>query len=244
MSWFNPKPVDLQVRHPRQFPKVNVPSLIGEEGLVLNLLMHHGVGSVVRDYSGFGNHGTIHNATWRDGPFGWALYFDGIAYIEVPHSASIHFGATDSFTLEAWVRTTITNDWIMRKYRGATPEYGLWVRNNRANAFWRDGVNTLDITGLGPIVTDDVWHLITAVRDEPANLAYLYVDEVLVNPGGTVDITGIVSNAGWSLWIGCAWAPITGNWHGPIALPRIYNYASSQADVSRRFESTRAIFGV
>src|SRR5262245_6948365 len=60
-------------------------------------------GSVLRDLSGNGNHGTITRATWAPGKFGSALAFNGTnAMVSVPDSNSLDL--TRSMTLEAWVK--------------------------------------------------------------------------------------------------------------------------------------------
>ena len=49
------------------------------------------------------NFGTIYGATWLDGYFGKALYFDGVDdYVEVPDSDSLD--VTGPITLEAWIK--------------------------------------------------------------------------------------------------------------------------------------------
>lgn len=67
------------------------------DGLVLYLPFIDGT---AKDYSGYGNDGTIYGATSVIGRYGHALSFDGVDdYVIVPDSASLHFNGTDSFTI-------------------------------------------------------------------------------------------------------------------------------------------------
>lgn len=61
-------------------------------GLVAEWHFDEGSGNIVKDTSGNGNDGVIHGATWVDGKFGKALYFDG----------------NGDFTISAW---TYLKDW-------------------------------------------------------------------------------------------------------------------------------------
>jgi hypothetical protein len=65
-----------------------------------------GTGTTAGDTSGYGNTGTIGNATWTvAGKYGSALVFNGSsARVTIPHSASL--ALTTGMTLEAWVYPT------------------------------------------------------------------------------------------------------------------------------------------
>jgi len=73
-----------------------------DPSLVLNLPFSEGYGSIARDRSLYGNHGTIYGASWVDE----GLSFDGVDdYVEVPHSTSLDM--TDELTLAAWIYSSV-----------------------------------------------------------------------------------------------------------------------------------------
>jgi len=80
-----------------------------QKGLVGYWRFDEGIGSTAKDSSPYGNDGTIYGATWVDGKFGKALYFDG-----VDDSAKVETQFFDpyiakQFTLTMWVNIYIDN---------------------------------------------------------------------------------------------------------------------------------------
>ena len=76
-------------------------------GCVLDLKMDEGEGVVVRDSSGYGNHGDLRPGPapnypgWVDGYYGKALSFDGVDdWVKVPHAPSL---AIQEGTVELWI---------------------------------------------------------------------------------------------------------------------------------------------
>jgi len=71
---------------------------------VLWLPGYEGAGSLIRDYSGKGNHGTIYGATWVRSDKGlWVLDCDGTDdFVSIANTASLQFGTSD-FSVEFWV---------------------------------------------------------------------------------------------------------------------------------------------
>lgn len=71
-------------------------------GLVAWYKFDEATGTVLRDSSGNGNHGTIYGATWTQGISGTALYFNGINnYVEIPDSPSLNPAQT---TVIVWFK--------------------------------------------------------------------------------------------------------------------------------------------
>ena len=63
-------------------------------------------GTILNDYSGNANNGTISGATWATGHDGGALSFDGADdWVTIADSASLDL--TTGMTLEAWVNPTV-----------------------------------------------------------------------------------------------------------------------------------------
>ena len=86
---------------------------------------NEGAGTTVSDASGYGNTGTIANATWTTaGAYGRALMFNGTnARITIPDAASLHL--TSGMTLEAWVNpSAVSSAWRDVIYKG-TNNYDL-----------------------------------------------------------------------------------------------------------------------
>jgi len=241
LSWFNPPPFDAPIRYPRQIPKAVVPSFIGESGQVLNFLCHHGAGSVVKDYSGLGNHGKIYGASWIDGPFGWALGFDGVDdIVEVPNSPSLQ--VLDA-TFEAWINALSlppNHGTFLAKYHYA--EGGFEVLSNGQLALYHgDGTNAETAVYSTSAIELNRWYHVAVTRYTSTKTAKLYIN-------GGLDATRIytltVAKSDMPVWLG--WRPdkVWEHFHGFIALPRIYNRALTGAELKHHFESTRTIFGV
>lgn len=73
-----------------------------EVGLVARWDFDEGKGDVLRDTSGYGNHGKIHGAKWVRSGKGYALRFDGVDdYVDCGNGPSLDIRGP--ITLEAWV---------------------------------------------------------------------------------------------------------------------------------------------
>jgi len=86
---------------------------INEAGLVGHWKFDEGTGTTAHDSSGNGNNGTLINGPqWVDGKYGKALSFDGVNdYVAVPHSNSLDFERTDSFTISSWITVDSLSDY-------------------------------------------------------------------------------------------------------------------------------------
>jgi len=240
MSWFNPKPPDAPVRLPRRLPVKTIPSFIGESGQVLNLLMHHGGRDIVRDYSPNGNHGVIHGSSWRDGSYGWCLYFDGDDYVDC---GVFH---TDEITFIAWVRpdeeTFAEHRPLIGDYDGVDREvqfFGVGTTN-----YYRLRIDTVagyDVLDSSPFNVADTWfHLGITFNGT--------VMKILIN--GSVDAQknhtnpGNIANTGNRRYVGYWPGPPARFFLGSIALPQMYNVDKGESFIRNHFEQTRSIFGI
>lgn len=78
------------------------------KGLIACWKFDEGKGDRLLDDSGYGNHGTIHGATWTKGIVGGGLLFDGVDdYVKVPKSASLN-SIDKEITLMCWIKTPMT----------------------------------------------------------------------------------------------------------------------------------------
>lgn len=89
--------------------------------------------NTIRDYSPYGNTGTIYGATFatdRHGQPNKAMSFDGVNdYIDCGNNSSLDI--TDEITISAWIKSVDTNAVILIKENGgswANLKYSLWSR--------------------------------------------------------------------------------------------------------------------
>lgn len=120
---------------------VNVQNTGTGGGLVGAWSFNEGAGTTVGDASGFGNIGSIFQATWHtSGKYGKALSFDGSNdYVSVADSNSLDL--TNKMTIEAWVRPTASSGWrtVMMKENSNEMAYGMYAResSNRPSGWLR-----------------------------------------------------------------------------------------------------------
>jgi len=246
-DWYSPKPKRSPVRLPRRKPKRTIPSLIGEDGIVLNMLMNYTRGRDVYDHSPYKNHGEMHNFDppygWVDDGYGWALRFDGDDdYVEISDDPSLDLG--DSGTLLAWIYCEGGSDmqWVNFDYDQGGRWLIYWDQvEAQVRAGFRDSTDAW-ITGdtlYGPDIRD-AWHLITVVYDGTDEI--LYVDDPPSVDSGTDagktihDITNF----------GCIGThPTLADFSlGYVAMVAAFNVPWSSDKVNWFFERTRGVFGV
>jgi hypothetical protein len=202
------------------------------------------VGNIAYDSSGNNNHGTIYGAnwagpTWVDGRFEKALSFDGVDdYVWMQDNPSLDFGASDSFTLEAWIKTTDSDSGynnIIRKdnYMMGEPR-ALWLiavynPGGKLRGFIYDGSGKWLFIESSTSVNDGVWHHVAFVRDAVNDKLRLYIDgsEDPVTPVTDTTIDTL-ENSGWGA-IGAYANPKSQGefFNGIIDEVRIYNEALS-----------------
>ena len=123
-----------------------------EDGLVAHYTFDEGLGSLLRDRSGNGNHGRIHGARFvRSGLSGchaqagkgYALRFDGVDdYVNCGHGKDGCLNITDAITLEAWVCPAATRPdepGIIGKGSGIQWTYGLTFYSDQHCYFYIAG---------------------------------------------------------------------------------------------------------
>ena len=197
------------------------------------------------DKSAYSNHGTGNGTQLGSATPGFQADHMGQLVRAAPFNGSddyidcgtgINFTAGQSFTLSAWVKPA-GNGSVIRKYPGGKPDYGISVASSKAYLLWREGVNTTVVQNLGDNIVDGEYHLIMGVRDKSLNKAFLYLDGVLLNAGGTTDNTGDLTSGGDTV-IGADRAA-SGWIEASISDVRIYNRALSQQEMTLLYESYR-----
>ncbi len=114
-----------------------------------------------------------------------ALDFDGVDDgIDVSDHASLDWLISDSFTIQAWVKTTQScagTKVYIGKYRYASGRGDWWLGcgNNDTAAFYLHDSNNVENEIRGTtIINDGNWHHLVAVRDASSGENRLYVDGV------------------------------------------------------------------
>jgi hypothetical protein len=182
-------------------------------------------GDRILDTSGNGHHGTTSNAVPAQGVAGDGLSFSGAdqSFVRVADAGDLEFGASDSFTLSAWINVrSLPGHWsgIVTKSRDQGDWYGIWIDDENR---WVFGTNQ---NFTGPEVTLG-WHHVAAVQDGIRYLQRLVVDgmEIARSTVTACDGTG-------DLYIGKA--GIQGeSFDGIVDEIGIYRYALSQSEILR-----------
>jgi len=241
LSWFRPQPRRNPVRLPRRRPLKTIPSGLGDKGIVGNWLMYYAKGgNHLHDFSGKGNHGTIHGAKWVDGQYGWALDFDGGDVVEAPRAGS----NLSEITYSVWVKADVLDG----SYRIGV---GEWDSTNGPLRMYIDsgaGAGQVMLYAGSPVgsqivtldaadaLSEDTWYHVVGVLD--GSDAHIYINGDLKK------------TASWSQKLDIA-KYIGGNYEadnqyfdGTITIVRIYSIGKSGSWIERRFERTRGIFGI
>jgi len=239
VSWFSPLPPDLTLRLPTQIPKTVVPSFIGENGQVLNLLFHHGSGNIARDYSELTNHGTIYGASWVEGSWGWALIFTADNnYVEVPDDPSLDF--TASFSILCWINyqlTALTHDHVLiGKTTVANSSDGYQLKFGYGRDLRLPIGGNADIVYTYPSAYLNEWHHVAGVYDGTDR--QLFVDGSLVasdSPAVAVPTNNLPLRVGMRYQAGTYF-------EGFIGIVVVYNRALSPTEVRNHYELQKSIF--
>ncbi|MBK7260035.1 MAG: hypothetical protein IPI01_19980 [Ignavibacteriae bacterium] len=146
-------------------------------------------GSFVADSSANLNGGVAIGTSIVEGLTGSARRFNGAGdYVLVndAENGSLDFDPSQSFTVEAWFKTTsATAMQLLRKGLAPDPGYGLFVSGGYVAAVIgnrEDGVtpDTLLILKSIKQYIDGAWHHVSLVRDRTTRKVYLYVDSTIV----------------------------------------------------------------
>jgi len=183
----------------------------------------------VYDSSSFGNHGTIHGATWANLETGkWALSFDGENnYVDCGNPDSLRI--TDVITLAAWIKAddetgpmAIIGKWWSGPIEGS---YLLIIEGGVYKMYIIDGDAVHGAGGGTPEV--DVWHHVAGTFD--GSVIKIYVDGSEV---GSTDYKGAIKNTDYKVGIGSfygdAWRY---GFDGAINEVRIYNRALTANEI-------------
>jgi len=236
---YDPEPKFQSKVQPRIQPKVMVPSYIKESGQIGNWLFYNGAGDKLYDFSGKKNHGDIIGPKWIDGPYGWALEFDGVDdRADVP--SDIVTGTSD-ITIIAWVKRHATGAFHGVCTHRDGGYRGEWIFTIQDTDLLRwaiyESAWQFDLTSTTTIAADEWWHL-AGVRSGSDGFLYVNGDQ---EDSGTGTIQSI--DPTFTTSIG---HDVRSDYplDGLIALVQMFDVAKSAGFIGEHFERTRAIFGV
>ncbi len=203
--------------------------------------MDEGSGTTIADSSGNGYTSSAFtgNTSSTNGKYGKGLTFDGTDdVVRIPEGTYTDLGATtDSFTTEAWFKTTTdfsTAATILTKRNNGAGGYPFQISldsSERLTAAFYDGTTTVSFTITGT-KNDGKWHHAALVRDVFSDTAYFYIDGVLASSTNDTTTGSLANNSDISIGAGNVNASyIDNDFNGQIDDARIYNYARTQAQI-------------
>ncbi len=194
-----------------------------------------GEGEVAEDFLG-SHEGTIEGATWTEGRFGNALYFDGAAEnncVTVPDSPELQL--SESFTVEAWVRPegSLVGDTILFKELEAEsgPSYIFSIGFNEAGQLEGSFLETEGGEVVQEVVAPESlpekkWSHVAFSFDGEKQKLYVNGELAATHKGGI----GATPSEG-PLQIGCAKGWESDYFWGKIDEVRIYHRALTAGEV-------------
>ena len=202
-------------------------------GLVGWWRFDEGVGGVAGDSSGFGNDGAVYGATWVDGKHGEALSFDGTDdYVLVTHNAVLN--APGNFTIEAWIKTSLTSvGVIVSKYAGGVGWHLTVTLEGKVISWFYASASDYTTNMVSTkTVNDGAWHYIVIARTYGGEYR-MYIDGDL-DENYNDNTVGEVSNTE-DVYIGTR-PGLLQYFNGIIDEVRIYNRALSAAEIQENFQ--------
>jgi len=216
-------------------------------GLVLWLPMDEGEGTIVYDYSGYGNNGNLYNGTnacsnpptegcptWVDGVLGKALSFDGVDdYVIVPNSPTLN--PSKEVSVITWALFNILSD-----DKGAIDLIGktLWWGGAFELQYFGDDIyfkifnfTSSDLARVNNYLITDRWYFVAGTYNSNNGIINLYINGTLLaykSSGGQINIS--TSN------IAIGRNPAAGYFHnGTIDEVLIYNRALSEEEIKKLY---------
>ncbi|HJW96941.1 MAG TPA: LamG domain-containing protein [archaeon] len=201
-------------------------------------------GIIASDSSWNGNTGTLVNGpVWTAGKIGNSLSFDGTNdYITVANESNFDFERTSSFSVSAWIKTSVSNDRVIISKETAASPYSGWafyvqpssVRVHITNTW---GSNYISKFG-GVDIDNNVWHHVafTYIGSSLASGVNIYIDGNLSNGAVSSDTLSATILNDQAPQIGAYPSP-GGFFSGLIDEVRIYNRALSQEEILSLYNS-------
>ena len=196
-----------------------------------------------KDYSGYGNDGTVTGATWNrtGGKTGGAYSFDGTDdAINVSDSDSVSI--VSAISIEAWIKQNIvgSHNTVVSK----SHEYLLRINNITEEAaqqrkldcfVYLDGTFEPRVSSTEPI-NDSNWHHVVCTWDGSTGNLSIYLDGKLNNTrtGRTGAVTGTSDDLQIGNWNDDV-LEVTSYFNGTIDEVKIYNFSMSAEQVYENY---------
>lgn len=205
-----------------------------DESMVLYLAFDEGDGDTTKDYSQYGNDGTLNgNPDWVDGKFGTALEFNGTQWVEVSSTPELQIG--DQLTMMAWFNAEDISDW--RQLIAKSDEYLLRIdlpqEGNKMSAFVKPQGNW-EPRASASVPKKNEWIHFAATYDakQDTNNLKVYVNGVLsgssTRPG---KVTATANPVEIGRWGGGSY------FVGIIDEVRIWNRVLSEEEIERQMNT-------
>jgi len=169
-----------------------------------------------------------------------AQQFTSTSRVNVFDDGTFNWGATDSFSIEFWMKTdsasTCSGNQVIVG-RKENPTGLMWVGCSDGGQatfeLWDKNGNGGGITGTKDL-TDGNWHHIVAVRDASANQNLIYVDGILENSEPATYSTGF----DFSVPLNMGWLNLSSGYHfaGTIDEVALYNKALSDMEILQHYD--------
>ena len=193
----------------------------------------------VRDYSTFGNNGTLgggtsgYKPTWTSsGKVGGAYEFDGVDdYVDCGNSESLNI--TNAITIESWIKLNNVESTAKTITGKAWTYYWLYTHTAHATFYLRTGpsANYTSLSSSEVLGTTN-WHHIVGTYDGSTNEMYLYVDGVQYGPK---EGAGLINSHASSFKIGNYGSGSPFN--GSIDEVKIYNHSLSPEQINASYQA-------
>ncbi|MEM6794480.1 MAG: LamG-like jellyroll fold domain-containing protein [Acidobacteriota bacterium] len=201
-------------------------------------------GVVALDIRGLHFGTKVNGPTPTTGKVASALLFDGVDdYVEVAHTNSYNIdgpGATDAFSIDAWIRTsgeggTIASKRVASSWPSHSLGWSFFVQNDELwFGMFTDATSPFSLlVPATDVIQPDTWHHVTATVDHASQTLRLYVDGRIVKE--TVSYPAMVTANTAPLFIGAFRSPSTGQmggfFEGEIDEVELFNRALEPEEV-------------
>jgi len=188
-------------------------------------------GNSTKDSWGSNNGTLVNGPTSVDGVSGKALSFDGTQYVDINYS---NFNVS-KITVEAWVKFTTTNRYIVTRWIIGGWIFYMRTWNNSLDFAVRFGADFKSITSGADKYNDGKWHHVVGVMD--GSNVLLYVDtKKYTGPA----ISGIDTGTS-NVRIG---RTIIDSFIGQVDEVRIYSEALTAQQIQRRYAESAPRHGI
>lgn len=212
-----------------------------DPSLRLYIPFNEGNGNVAKDYSNYGNNGTLTDVEWGIGGGGNVGIFNGTSsYVDCGNNASLNI--TDAITVEAWIYLDSGADTgyvIAKNSNGAgDAQYSLfWDSTDKKITGYLEG-GTVGYSVNNSVIEENWYHF--AMVYNKTDVRYYVNGQLSGTPFAKTD--SITSN-NFTINIGRR-KPNNFHFNGSIDEVRIYNRTRSALEIKTDFENSRGMYGV